>query len=348
MNKQGIVVLRNTAFPVFLYRIRVSKGITNITFDTRTFTGKILREVCTAVRRRPLVSIVIPTYNRRDLIGRALESVFSQSYGRENMEVIVVDDGSTDDTMEYIAQKYGEKVICVKNMGGKGPAGARNYGAALAKGEFIAFQDSDDEWDAAKLEKQMEILLADKELKMVYCGIVRYRGEKFLGCVPDASVPPEHREGELFDILLERPMISTQTMLLNKEAFWAVGGFDETLQSYEDYEFSIRFAREYRIGYAADTSVKVYDYENSVNKRWAEQIRTQIYILRKWYDEFLGRGLLLYTICQIQLEGYVGGHMLFAMNELKRKKKYEQLWNCRNVRICCRKCSRMKPRRTMT
>lgn len=274
------------------------------------------------MNNKPLVSVIIPTYNRRNIIGRSIESILNQTYA--NKEIIVVDDASTDGTKEYIMSQYGNAVIYVKNHGKKGPSGARNYGVQIAKGKFIAFQDSDDEWEASKLERQMEILLSHEEIKMVYCEIARYDGNTFLGTLPSPELPIEQKQGNLFSYLLLNPLISTQTMLMHKEAFLQVGGFNETLQALEDYEFSIRFANNYSIGFATDTFVKAYNSADSVNMRWKEMISTQTYILQKWFPEFETLNLLLKKINLIEIEADIYGHREFAISELKKIKQFSE------------------------
>lgn len=104
-----------------------------------------------------LVSTVIPTYNRREELTRAIDSALAQTYG--NQEVLVVDDGSTDGTAQMLAQRYSDRVRCICRPNG-GVSSARNQGMREARGEFIALLDSDDEWLPMKLEKQMALLQA--------------------------------------------------------------------------------------------------------------------------------------------------------------------------------------------
>ena len=107
--------------------------------------------------KNPTVSIIIPTYNRAHLIGRAIQSVLNQTY--QNFEIIVVDDGSTDNTEEMIKefQKHDKRIKYIRHEKNRGGAAARNTGIKVARGEYIAFQDSDDEWLPEKLEKQMDV-----------------------------------------------------------------------------------------------------------------------------------------------------------------------------------------------
>ena len=110
---------------------------------------------------KELVSVIIPTYNRKHTIRRSIDSVLAQTY--RAFEIIIIDDCSTDGTMEYVHELYGDitdvNIIYVKNDNNIGPGASRNIGVSYASGEYIAFHDSDDEWLPHKLEKQMEAML---------------------------------------------------------------------------------------------------------------------------------------------------------------------------------------------
>lgn len=105
-------------------------------------------------KNNPKVSVIIPTYNRAHLIGRAIKSVLNQTY--KDFEIIIVDDGSTDKTEEVVKDFKDERVRYIRREKNKGGSAARNTGIKAARGEYIAFQDSDDEWLPEKLEKQMK------------------------------------------------------------------------------------------------------------------------------------------------------------------------------------------------
>src|SRR5258708_4266873 len=106
------------------------------------------------MRNKPTVSVIIPTYNRAALISKTIENVFQQIY--QDIEIIVVNDGSTDDTLEKLAS-FGEKIRVI-SQANAGPSAARNRGVEVAEGEIIAFQDSDDSWMPSKLERQVALL----------------------------------------------------------------------------------------------------------------------------------------------------------------------------------------------
>lgn len=240
--------------------------------------------------KQPLVSVVIPTYNRIDTLPAAIYSVLNQTY--DNLELIVMDDGSEDGTEEYVKSISDKRVRYKRSDINLGPSAARNLGARVARGEYLAFQDSDDEWMPDKLEKQMGLMMESKEFSLVYCVFEKYRDGELLGYVPSKSVPYEEKYGDLFVHLLLSPLISTQTIVVKRELFLEENGFNETLNSYEDYEFSLRIARKYRIGFVDESLVRVNTSPDSVNKRFAERIRTQFFMVREMMDALRSLGLL--------------------------------------------------------
>lgn len=238
----------------------------------------------------PFVSVIIPTYNRRHILPDSISSVLNQSY--RDFELIIVDDGSDDGTEEYIESIADDRVRYLKTDRNWGPAAARNLGARAAKGEYLAFHDSDDEWLPDKLEKQMALLTDEKaEVSMVYCEYSKYNGEDWL-IVPPREIPYECKQGDLFAYLLLQPLIGTPTIVVSREKFFLAGGFNEALQTYEDYEFTLRFAEKYKIGFVGEALVKVNQSPNSVNKRLDERIRAQFYMLEEMLDALKEKGLL--------------------------------------------------------
>src|SRR5262245_21557274 len=192
------------------------------------------------VRRRflssdmPRVSVIIPTFNCSRFIGQALASVFVQTYS--DFEVIVADDGSTDDTQE-IVERYGKRITQVRQAN-RGPAAARNLAISKAGGEFIAYLDGDDVWYSHKLETQVAFLGANKA-----CGIVhseftvidetdRVIHRRF-NRETRPEIPPPQGHCELD--LLRRCHIQIPTVLERRDCFRKVGGFDERLKGVEDY-----------------------------------------------------------------------------------------------------------------
>ncbi len=245
-------------------------------------------------RELPLVSVVIPTYNRINTLPVSVNSVLNQTY--ENLELIIMDDGSTDGTEEYVNSIADSRVRYRRAEKNMGPSAARNKGAELAKGKYLAFQDSDDEWMPDKLEKQMKIILENGDVSLVYSEFGFYRGEELIIIIPSKKIPDEEKHGDIFPYLLLYPLISTQTMVMETNAFIETGGFNEYLKSYEDFEFSLRFAKNHKIGFVAEPLVKVNNSPNSVNQRLGERIRTQFYMVREMLDSLRERNLLEYKL----------------------------------------------------
>lgn len=195
-----------------------------------------------------LVSVVIPCYNRKDRLLACLSSVLSQSY--ELLEVIIVDDGSDDGTQELFSHIADKRVKYLRYEENRGACYARNYGAARAKGEFIAFQDSDDVWCPHKIEKQLE-LLKSSGADMCFCGMDRISAEGSRFYYPVHDFCPE-RALEQF---LAENRASTQTMLMHRYV-WETLRFDDSFRRYQDWDFSIRAAERFRLVYLPEALVQ--------------------------------------------------------------------------------------------
>lgn len=193
-----------------------------------------------------LVSVIIPTYNRKHTLKRCVDSVLAQTY--RNFEIIIVDDCSTDGTMEFVEETYGDiseiPIVYVRNDSNMGAAASRNTGVAYAQGEYIAFHDSDDEWLPEKLEKQMRhFARCNQEVGAVYS--MFYMNGKDSCLYPPENLELACKSGYIFYTLLLNPLIGMITLLVKKSVFLEVGGFNEQLNSLEDYELTIRIAQNY-------------------------------------------------------------------------------------------------------
>ena len=250
-------------------------------------------------RGMPLVSVIIPTYNRVHTLPASIDSVLRQTYN--NLEVIVVDDGSTDGTESFVRGLADGRVRYARNMDKHGPAAARNLGVRLAEGEYLAFQDSDDEWHPDKLEKQIPFLLNPEEkTELVYCEYTRYHGQTRRETVPPKALPIGCKQGYILPVLLMQSLIGTPTIVVKKSCFVQVGGFNESLDTFEDYEFTVRFSQNHRVGFVEESLVKVNDSPDSVDKRFAARIRTQAYIVRKMITPLREYDLLWEKLSAVQ------------------------------------------------
>lgn len=166
---------------------------------------------------KPLVSVIMPVYNTERYVAEAVESVFSQTYG--NIEVICIDDGSTDGTAA-ILEKFGRAVTVLRNQGNVGIARSRNEGLRAARGEFIAFIDADDIWKAEKLEKQLAQLEENPDLGVSFC---------FMQCFLSPELPPEIKKIRYCPPDPSPGYISAAAVI-RKQALDKVGEFDERLR----------------------------------------------------------------------------------------------------------------------
>ncbi len=242
--------------------------------------------------RQEMVSVVIPSYNREKVIARSIGSVLNQTW--KEFEVIVVDDASSDDTARVVTSIKDSRIRYIRLEENKGAGGARNAGVGMAKYDYIAFQDSDDEWLPTKLEKQMEKMLEHgADYGMIYCrfgGKKRDSEQRFI--FPSyQDFPKEVLSGDMLQRLLRQNVIGTPVMLLKKACFKAVGGFDEQLRCLEDYEFALRFAARYRIGFVDECLLEVHKEENSVGTQIGPWLLARCFILGQWQTEMHRMGI---------------------------------------------------------
>ena len=208
--------------------------------------------------KTPLVSVIIPTYNRMDTIGRAVISVLSQTWNP--IELIVVDDGSTDNTLDALREhRHRIKLICQEN---RGSGAARNTGIRAATGDIISFLDSDDTWLPEKTERQVK-LLQRTESATVGCCICNTRmfpasGPAFTS-FSIADLHPKCGEGvwkNPLEILLTRFLLFNQAAAIRRNALAQVGGFRENLRILEDYDLALRLSLSTSWAFIADPLVE--------------------------------------------------------------------------------------------
>ena len=190
---------------------------------------------------QPTVAVIIPTYNRANVIACALRSVLNQTY--KKLEVIVVDDGSTDDTQRVVESFADPRVSYFRCETNLGATAARNLGIKKSTAEFIAFQDSDDEWLCEKLEKQMAVFAqAGANVGVVYSGFFRVDGKMATYYPPDTVLK---KSGDILESLLRSNFVTTQAAVVRRECFLSSGMFDERLPRFQDWELFIRLAKRY-------------------------------------------------------------------------------------------------------
>lgn len=217
----------------------------------------------------PLISAIITTHNRPLLLDRAIKSVFSQTY--KNIECIVVDDKSDDNTKDICASFPTIRYIYISPEESKGGNYARNQGIIASKGKYCAFLDDDDYWLPQKIEKQVQ-LIEEKGCELVYCGrkmeIVQKEKTTYYNRLPNPSFWGDmHKK-----ILLTCCCCTTSTMMVSREALFDVGLYDEKLAFWQDYELTIRCAQR-KPFYYVNEPLCVYrkdvnDDQRLTNKYW--------------------------------------------------------------------------------
>ena len=192
-----------------------------------------------ATETRPLVSVVIPTYNRCNWLSRAIESVLHQTYSP--FELIVVDDGSTDGTPELL-EAYGDGIRVIRKEN-TGVSGARNAGIRAAKGELIALLDSDDRWLPEKLEHQVAFFKASPRAMICQTEEIWIRN--------GIRVNPKRRHRKFSGMIFERTLplclVSPSAVMMRAALFREVGLFDEDLPACEDYDLWLRITWKYPV-----------------------------------------------------------------------------------------------------
>ena len=198
----------------------------------------------------------MPTFNRASQIEKSIESVLNQTH--QELELIIVDDGSSDNTEEVVRSFKDSRVSFFKFEKNQGQSAARNFGIKQAKYDLVAFQDSDDEWMPNKLGKQFDLLSqSDSKCGMVFSGYWRIKekidSKKYL---PDKLAWGD--DSKIVDKIFDGNFISVVTVLCKKEILDKVGGFDEKMRGFEDWDLFIRMANSCQIKFIDEPLVIVH------------------------------------------------------------------------------------------
>lgn len=220
------------------------------------------------------VSVIIPTYNRAASLKRALESVISQSLSAT--EIIVVDDGSTDNTQQFIASTYPQ--VHYLYQGNKGVSAARNAGIQAATGEWICLLDSDDSWQANKIEKQCQALAEQTDYLFCHTNETWYRDGKIL----NQGKKHKKRGGYIFQHCLPLCAISPSSAMIKRELFDEVGLFDENLPACEDYDMWLRICCRYPVLFLDEALTNKFGgHDDQLSKKHWGMDRFRIIALKK-------------------------------------------------------------------
>ena len=228
-----------------------------------------------------LISVIIPCFNSESFIRDCINSVLMQNY--KNKEIIVIDDGSTDDTL-IVLEEFAKTVTILK-QGNQGAASARNLGIKHSRGSFIALLDSDDIWKPDKLEKQM-VTIVETNLDLVYCG-----GESLGQSGPTRRYVPIF-SGNCYQYFIENPtkaivILGCSSALFRKSILDKSGYFDEDfIGAAEDWDFFRRYSRHGRIGFSKENLVQYRFHSNNIsNRHLVDFYRGNLRAIKKMFDE---------------------------------------------------------------
>ncbi len=212
------------------------------------------------MENKGMISVIIPTYNRAKLVVKSIRSVLDQTY--KNIEVIVIDDNSSDDTRKRIKKINDKRLRYYKLRKNHGACYARNMGINKARGEYIAFQDSDDIFYKEKLELQLNNLIKNNS----YLDFCKLHVNVDNNCWEFPGINEERNivKGKILDELCNGNIISTQAILVKKAVLVDIM-FDETLPRFQDYDLVLRIASKYKISYTKLVLAEVYRQNDSIS-----------------------------------------------------------------------------------
>jgi len=253
-----------------------------------------------------MISVVIPTFNRAYSLPRAINSVLQQKLEEFQIEVLIVDDGSGDQTPSLLAEQF-PKVKYIQ-QDNKGVSAARNLGIEQAKGEWIALLDSDDEWLPGKLAAQMH-LLQETELLVCHTEEIWIRN--------DVRVNPMNKHqkkgGWIYQNCLPMCVVSPSSIVIHRSVFDSVGRFDETLPACEDYDLWLRICCRFELAFVEHALLKKYGgHDDQLSRQHWGMDRFRVRALEKMLDlneldaeQRSATQAMLVKKCQILLKGAI-------------------------------------------
>lgn len=227
----------------------------------------------------PKVSVIIPTYNRASMIIECIESVFNQIF--TDFEIIIVDDGSSDNT-EAVLRPYLDRITYIRQEN-KGNAAARNTGIEVAKGEFVAFLDSDDLWLPDKLEKQVRYLEDHPDIDMVCGNGVIFGNTKDAGrlLIPNKRAKPLEKNGVTLKGDFMKSSVRCSTIVIKKGVLEELGGFDANLRVCVDGDFSLRFLTKYRAAFMNEPLIRYRKHNDNISANREQRLLHSIKLINK-------------------------------------------------------------------
>lgn len=260
------------------------------------------------------VSIVIPSYNRPELLERAIKSVENQTYS--DIEIIVIDDNS-DISIKDVEKRF-KNVRFFKNKTNKGPCFSRNRGLKEAKGRYINFLDDDDILFPGKIEMQVQCFEKSND---PYLGVVTCHTDD---CRSGKSIIRYNQyKGDIYKKLLSKFLVSgIETMLFKKDYLKEAGGFDDQLQSSQEYDLLIRLTEKYTIDFVDEVLTKEYRSSNQINLNFSKKINGAKYLYSKHDSRYRSFGILFWLKMRLKLNLLI---VRFYIGKLFGEKVYRML-----------------------
>jgi glycosyltransferase involved in cell wall biosynthesis len=223
------------------------------------------------------VSVVIPTYNSVRFVTEAIDSVLAQTF--QDLEILVVDDGSKDETREVLAKKYGDSIRYLYKENG-GVSKARNYGIEQASGKYIAFLDADDLWMPEKLEKQVALLESNQETGLSYTGAIKVDEKLEL----KGYIPAQKYDDACEGLLLNMNILVLSSSIVRKDIILQTNGFDSQFSTCADKEYWLRLSLLTKFAPVEDFLVKYRDVANSMSSNPDLSKKDTLGVLDKFFS----------------------------------------------------------------
>lgn len=258
----------------------------------------------------PKVSVVIPAYNSMTYLPETIGSVLNQTF--TDFEVIVVNDGSSDNTEQWVAQISDPRIKLISQEN-QGLSGARNTGIERANGEYIAFLDADDLWESTKLEKQVRCLDEHREVGLVYTwvNLINEAGK------PTGRTFKNYAEGNVWETLIEHNIVESGSVaMVRRHCFETCGVFDRNLRSFvEDWDMWLRIASRYSFKVIQEPLVYYRQHSNSASRNWQAMEQSFRIVIEKAFAEVSP------DLMNLKKRSYGAAYMCLAWKPLQSSKK---------------------------
>lgn len=272
-----------------------------------------------------LVSVVLASYNMGKFIAKAIDSVLQQTYGK--LELIIVDDGSTDKTSEIVKKFLSDKRIIFIQQNNQGQPQAKNRAIREARGDFIAFLDADDMWSYDKLEKQLPCFNISNAIGVIYTNMALVDENDRVIFIPQVELP----SGKITHKLFIDNFVRGMTCVVKRECFDHFGIFDENIPMGIDYDLWLRISTKYEFYYLNEVTYYYRSWSGQMSHNYRKRYECGIQIMKKFldnYPDFLEKSV----IKEGWAHTYVGRGLTIAEKENDRKSAFKDIWKALKIK----------------